>query len=87
MMPDELKGVMTCPDCTGYRERMFAWEKRFWRLSTMLVECIGDRANQKLPGHEKTWAQAFTALTGVEFADAQARAMIQRDHAKKRARQ
>ena len=87
MMPDELKGVMTCPDCTKYREQMFRWEKGFWRLSMMLVECIGDRANQKLPGHEKTWAQAFTALTGVEFADAQARAMIQRDHAKKRARQ
>ena len=86
-MPDELKGVMTCPDCTRHREAMFAWEKRFWRLSTMLVECIGDRASQKLPGHDKTWAQAFTALTGVSFADAQARAMIQRDHAKKRARQ
>ena len=27
MTPDELNGVMTCPECTGYREKMFEWEK------------------------------------------------------------
>lgn len=82
MTPDELNGVMTCPECTGYREKMFEWEKKFWRLSSVLIECIGDRANVKLPGHNKTWAQAFTALTGVKFADAQARAILLRDRAR-----
>ena len=84
-MPDELKGVMTCPDCTRHREAMFNWEKRFWRLSSLLIECIGARAQQKLPGLEQTWAQAFTTLTGVPFADAQARAMIERDRLRKKA--
>ena len=85
MMPDELKGVMTCPDCTKHREKMFAWEHKFWRLSSLLIECIGARAQQKLPGLEQTWAQAFTTLTGVPFADAQARAMIERDRLRKKA--
>lgn len=87
MMPDELKGVMTCPDCTRHREAMFGWEKRFWRLSSLLVECIGQRAHVQLPGHDKTWAEAFTTLTGVAFADAQARWLLQKDQARKRARQ
>lgn len=86
-MPDEMKGVMTCPECTQHRERSFAWESKFWRLSSLLVECIGPRAHQQLPGLEQTWAQAFRTLTGVEFADAQARAialaMLQRDKARK----
>lgn len=88
MTGDEITGVLSCPECTKHREARFAFEHRFWRLSALMVECIGPRAHQLLPGIGKTWAEAFTSITGVEFAEAQARAMADRDRARaKRARQ
>lgn len=73
MMPDEITGVLSCPDCTRHREAMFAAEHRFWRLSSLVVACIGNRAEQVIPGTDKTWAEAFTKLTGIAWADALSR--------------
>jgi hypothetical protein len=70
MMPDEITGVVSCPDCTTHREKRFAAEHRFWRLSSLMITCIGQRANQRLPGTDKTWAEAFTQITGVDYAEA-----------------
>jgi hypothetical protein len=52
---------------------MFAAEHRFWRLSILMVACIGKRAEQIIPGTGKTWADAFTKLTGIAWADALSR--------------
>ena len=67
-------GVLSCPECTKHRERMFAWERKFWRLSGVLIECIGARDDQLVPGTSATWAEAYTKITGIAWREAVERA-------------
>ncbi len=78
-------GVLSCPTCTQHREGRFAAEHRFWRLSSLVVTCIGPRADQPIAGTDVTWAQAYTSLTGIAWGEA-VRREAERKAAKQRAR-
>lgn len=84
MAGEHESGVLSCPDCTRHREAMFAWQMRFWQISSLLIECIGARADQRVPGTASTWAEAYTKITGVKWAEAVERAARLREALAKR---
>lgn len=74
-------GLLSCPDCTKHRETAFRWERKFWSLSALIVNAIGDRADRQLPGTSLTWGECYTKLTGIGWDEA-----VRREQERRRVR-